>query len=1001
MKNVRHVLTKKYALVVVSVVAGAMAMLSGAAVSALGTVYFDDSGSTASTCDIRQWDGTGVNCSGHSARVKATNTGQVPRGMTTVRIYFQNIPTNASGRPDGSANAFTNNLIKFTIQGTYACPDYLSGANNRDNWAVGYFGPGNPGGVPSGNRIFTDYLIDNYYSGSGQRTARVISNVGEYRSSAAYCDVSGANYSTNVAVNPTNLQSQPGFASDIFYVELVVQPHTRVRTLASGATSYDSSGYDTSNGFPGWFQGNSCNQGANVQRCDGVANAFRVTFTGTSYDWKIATASKSAADQGAGAADYNVTMQNGNPNLDTTYSQVSTQRHFAYLMRFGADCTVPQDGSPVTKEIDLYDVDHSNQSHGGPGSDGDKIKIILLRTDSDGNKYTLNMNPSSSLGYDNTKSHPDNPGTWSSKPAGWTPDYFASEAEPIQSGTNRDQYIKFQARAGDVYIIYMLDVRSDLVNQFGLPFDGIYYERPCDHPPSGTIDVSCNSTTGLLDVSATFQDGDRSSGNTRARIRYDNPSSGLNGVQPSSGFTPVGTSYNWSGLSPGTFSLGTTFTLEVSNWIPTTGGGSYGAAVTISPAATTVAADYTDCSVTMSCDLTGPDEADPQSPSINISFRGYAASPATPQNPSTLQLTGPGGYNVTQNFSLAGAGPNFNSSISFARPAAGFDVGTYNGTATFITNLGQTTCPITVLVGQRPFLSVYGGDVLAGAYARVGACQPSPGSAVTSWNHDNQTPYTDYAGAGAAPGVFATGEITSFTSWLNTNGTANNALKPIGLSFANSGAGIVDVNSALYGGNFGGVPTDCAFGVSTDSTITNTTINNNYGGANLANNTDVYYYITGQNVYINGNVTYASRNTGYPSVDAIPSFKLIVVGGNIYIDNNVTELDGIYVAEPDGSGSGGEIYTCATAANTPVDTTSAAALRNNCATQLKVYGAFAAKKVYFDRSYGTVGSAQTSHTWTNDQAAEVFIYSPETWLPNGSGGNSLAPVSYHGLPPVL
>src|SRR3546814_19516970 len=71
-----------------------------------------------------------------------------------------------------------------------------------------------------------------------------------------------------------------------------------------------------------------------------------------------------------------------------------------------------------------------------------------------------------------------------------------------------------------------------------------------------------------------------------------------------------------------------------------------------------------------------------------------------------------------------------------------------------------------------------------------------------------------------------------------------------------------------------------------------------------------------------------------------------------YIDADVTELDGLYVAT-------GNIYTCATGFGAPSSD------YDTCDTPLKVYGAFAGTKINFLRTHGTLRDASTGDDYNS------------------------------------
>jgi hypothetical protein len=339
-------------------------------------------------------------------------------------------------------------------------------------------------------------------------------------------------------------------------------------------------------------------------------------------------------------------------------------------------------------------------------------------------------------------------------------------------------------------------------------------------------------------------------------------------------------------------------------------------------------------------------------------------------------------------------------------PASGFSTGLAAALATVNAGGSSASCgnganPLEVPINPQPFLAAYGADVLAGVYATSsGVCVNNATKAdVVSWNHDGTSVFgaaSNYSGAGGKAGVFASGNIGHFSSGLNITN-----LKPTGLSFANTSSTAVDMSSHRYGGQFAGTwPTGCNFMGGKTPTATYTA-NHNIAGLTLADNDDRYYVVNNANVYISADIVYANSGGGWTAVSKIPSFKLVVNGGNIYIGKNVSRLDGLYVATPTATGTKGEIFTCAPSAYTAPNKSSTSYTTDCNGNQLTVYGAFAAKEIHFDRTIGSVGQARASDTFSTDQAAERFIYSPDMWLPNGSDSNPAPIQSYQGLPPVL
>ena len=171
------------------------------------------------------------------------------------------------------------------------------------------------------------------------------------------------------------------------------------------------------------------------------------------------------------------------------------------------------------------------------------------------------------------------------------------------------------------------------------------------------------------------------------------------------------------------------------------------------------------------------------------------------------------------------------------------------------------------------------------------------------------------------------------------------------------------------------------------------TVISGFSGANGINKGHrIAIYVTGD-VYINDDIKFRQAIT-WSSPDDVPSFYLIAKG-NIYISPNVDQLDGVYVAQPNGTPGSGTINTCAkNYGNFP-----RSELYDNCTKQLVINGAFVAQKVNLYRTFASLRnslggesplvspgncSANVSQGQFRggnyDCAAEVFNFSPETFL---------------------
>lgn len=330
-----------------------------------------------------------------------------------------------------------------------------------------------------------------------------------------------------------------------------------------------------------------------------------------------------------------------------------------------------------------------------------------------------------------------------------------------------------------------------------------------------------------------------------------------------------------------------------------------------------------------------------------------------------------------------------------------------NGTGQFTANWRLysngtllTQCSGKFNVINLPYLNVYGGDVMTGAApAASGACSINNAAGAYSWNQYG----AGYAGAGSEYAVQALAQIEEFGSGMNPSSSN----PPTDLSFANSAiaAGKVNPSQGLFGGFFG--DSSGAWACSTDYTKG---LGSPISGAaataqiaalpgSLANGTQTRIYANGD-VYISRKIAY--NTSGWGGVTQIPLFELVVTGGNIYVDSSVTQLDGIYVAEPSGA-VGGKIIDCATNGGgiwKQVDPT-VNGFYSTCNKQLVINGAFVAKQVLFGRTNGSLGQAAVGDSLGANHDAEVFNYTPEIWLPRSATTPSDTYDAITALPPVL
>lgn len=314
----------------------------------------------------------------------------------------------------------------------------------------------------------------------------------------------------------------------------------------------------------------------------------------------------------------------------------------------------------------------------------------------------------------------------------------------------------------------------------------------------------------------------------------------------------------------------------------------------------------------------------------------------------------------------------------------------------------RTTSPSCVQVATKPYARVWGGDISAGngLANSSGVCTNNNNGAIVGWN---KRPVGSSAGAGVQFAAFALARITDFASALYDPGGAPS---PNGLSFANTSG---NATNGDFGGSFGSVPcirdyyatlpaTTAAIPATVAAMVSGVYGGNGnitLGGGSIVNpNNRITVYVDG-NLYITTNITYA----GAWDADSVPLFE-VIVRGNIYIDNDVTQLDGVYVAQPNSSGVGGQIHTCATGfAALPLNT-----LYSTCARKLTVNGLFTANQVRLLRTIGTLAQSNTSEASTSGNVAETFNYGPAAWMAQPVRQNQGGTPDYDAiisLPPVL
>ena len=346
------------------------------------------------------------------------------------------------------------------------------------------------------------------------------------------------------------------------------------------------------------------------------------------------------------------------------------------------------------------------------------------------------------------------------------------------------------------------------------------------------------------------------------------------------------------------------------------------------------------------------------------------------------QITGSGQIIRTASTTENSANP-YTAQVTFSNGAF---TGPYNA------SIPTTSANCTFQEVYHPYFKVFGGDVASGVSSQSIVYCYLPNQGIDAWNNDGNGDQ----GSGTTTAALATGAINGFASGQNIL----NMLDP--LTMANSSSGLYG-----YGGNLltsTSSTTSSSTGCNTSNDYYNLAksmknspgvIFKNLGpSGGIVNPTlkpgDHYVYISTGDITIPSNISYPSNIT---SVSQIPSLE-VVTKGNIYINPNVTNIAGTFIAEGgtiNDMGKGGYVY-CPGTTNPIVA----------CNEQpLVIDGSFIANKIDLYRTYGNISNASNSSTYnSNSHAAEVFNYSPLNWLVPGNP-NSLNVQSITSLPPVL
>jgi hypothetical protein len=429
---------------------------------------------------------------------------------------------------------------------------------------------------------------------------------------------------------------------------------------------------------------------------------------------------------------------------------------------------------------------------------------------------------------------------------------------------------------------------------------------------------------------------------------------------------------------------------------------------------------------TFTCDMVfAPNYIDPLSP---FTITGTATGPAMATayglgaNQMIFDITGPVNQSRTVN-------PTTLSGTTVTGTASFTPLGVA-GTYTVAMRLGGVfaggSCNTQIrIVSFMPTFTARNADIVAGMtlpYADNGVCAaPDTSAGIVGWNQAQSTT-PDFIGSGGNLGAMVLNAIQGYAT--GTGGTGGGGTGG-GVSFANSPAASYSYtdDTGRFGGDLRAFTTSCSADYYaqrlTESPLSpmpgsalaswdgayQATGDVSFGGGNLPTDRHVRLYVDG-NVRITGNVSFSFGSTDLSNRNRIPSLWIIATG-NIYVDQDVTEINAILVAQGTSTDpDSGAFHSCDTDV-APFTSFVAGVTPYNygacSANTLTVNGSVIARRLVLTRSYGTIGST-VPQTY-----AEIFNYSPLTWLsPTGIGGSPTSSSdlnneyqSITSLPPVL
>jgi hypothetical protein len=296
--------------------------------------------------------------------------------------------------------------------------------------------------------------------------------------------------------------------------------------------------------------------------------------------------------------------------------------------------------------------------------------------------------------------------------------------------------------------------------------------------------------------------------------------------------------------------------------------------------------------------------------------------------------------------------------------------------ATPVNRFSKAVC---LIVGKRPSVQVYGGDVRVGRHFITdnGVTSGNPSMISTSTTVRHGLTY----GSWAEYGAFASGPIIGFASMSGLQGgfasTLPNAQEFWSrLTFANAnnqygsftpndiGQGTIpDAKNAWLSGrslarDLNGVNTISFNGDVTEGVYRKTNGNITLTASTIEKNKSIVLYAPGGTVTIQDNIGYVDGP--YGDISEIP--QLVIIAKNIVINANVVHISAWLISDDETSG---QITTCENAATLTSQI---------CNQPLRIDGPVMARHLILRRTCGNC-SVQAA-----DQAAEIINLTPDTFL---------------------